>query len=88
MKLWTEHTATIVLTLGAVCLFVVFVHLPQRRELDRLKQERAVQSQKLQEAQEKCSGLAPLHDRVKALRKALLSELGSNLPFELVRVVC
>ena len=79
MKLWTEHTATIALTLAVVCLFVLFVHVPQRRQLDQLKQERAAQNEKLQEAQKKCSGLAPLHDRVKALRKAM-AHFNQRLP--------
>lgn len=70
MKLVSEQTVTVALILGIVCLFVVVVHLPQAREMDRVQKDIAAKRQELSEAHDQCSSLVTVYERVQMLRQS------------------
>lgn len=65
--------------LGAVALFIVFVHLPRQRTLSELRGQIYDLDEKLSQTQRRCAVLMPLTRRVQALRETA-SALQERLP--------
>ena len=71
MKLVTEQIISLALAVGAVVLFVLAVHLPQRHRLDELGGEIREQQEQLREANDKSTILVPLNQRLEGLRSTV-----------------
>jgi len=64
---------------GIVCLFIVLVYLPQRRNLEELEIQIEAQQERLAQAKEKSSDLIALNKRVEHLRIAV-ADFNKRLP--------